>query len=352
MKNSAKGFLIITIMAIAAWFMAMIPAVKELSLSPLIMGILLGMVYANTLRSRQPKEWDGGLKFCSKRMLRTGIILYGFRLTFQDVIAVGTAAFITDCIVVGATLGIGIWVGRRLGIDRETTLMTSTGSAICGAAAVLGAEPIVKGKSHQTAIAVSTVVIFGTISMFLYPIIYRTLLSNPESALYLDPKQMGVYTGSTLHEVAHVVGAGNAMGSDIATNSLIVKMVRVILLVPVLLIMSWALSRGKSSEGGTKINVPWFAFMFLAMIGVNSLLHGTIAEEAFDKEGGFMWPVMHTIEVVSTFMLTLAMTALGSDTSIDKFRQAGAKPFVLAGIIYTWLISGGYLLAKFLVPLF
>ena len=335
MKDSLKGFLVIAALSVAAWYISLLPAVKALSFSSLIIGILLGMLYANTLRRRQPSSWDGGIKFCSKRMLRLGIILYGFRLTFQDVVAVGPKAVLIDCIVVVVTLLLGVWLGRRLGLDRETTLMTSTGSAICGAAAVLGAEPIAKGKPHQTAVAVSTVVIFGTLSMFLYPIIYRMGLSG-----VLDTQQMGVYTGSTLHEVAHVVGAGNAMGSEIATDSLIVKMVRVMLLVPVLIAMSWLLSRrGGAVAEKRSINVPWFAFIFLLMIAVNSGMHS-----AFDGEAWFATALKVT-EVVSTFMLTLAMTALGSDTSIDKFRQAGAKPFYLAGALYVWLVVGGFALA-------
>lgn len=338
MKDSLKGFLVIAALSVAAWYISLLPAVKALSFSSLIIGILLGMLYANTLRRRQPSSWDGGIKFCSKRMLRLGIILYGFRLTFQDVVAVGPKAVLIDCIVVVVTLLLGVWLGRRLGLDRETTLMTSTGSAICGAAAVLGAEPIAKGKPHQTAVAVSTVVIFGTLSMFLYPIMYRMGLSG-----VLDTQQMGVYTGSTLHEVAHVVGAGNAMGSEIATDSLIVKMVRVMLLVPVLIAMSWLLSRrGGAVAEKRSINVPWFAFIFLLMIAVNSGMHS-----AFDGEAWFATALKVT-EVVSTFMLTLAMTALGSDTSIDKFRQAGAKPFYLAGGLYVWLVVGGFALAYFL----
>ena len=338
MKDSLKGFLVIAALSVAAWYISLLPAVKALSFSSLIIGILLGMLYANTLRRRQPSSWDGGIKFCSKRMLRLGIILYGFRLTFQDVVAVGPKAVLIDCIVVVVTLLLGVWLGRRLGLDRETTLMTSTGSAICGATAVLGAEPIAKGKPHQTAVAVSTVVIFGTLSMFLYPIMYRMGLSG-----VLDTQQMGVYTGSTLHEVAHVVGAGNAMGSEIATDSLIVKMVRVMLLVPVLIAMSWLLSRrGGAVAEKRSINVPWFAFIFLLMIAVNSGMHS-----AFDGEAWFATALKVT-EVVSTFMLTLAMTALGSDTSIDKFRQAGAKPFYLAGALYVWLVVGGFALAYFL----
>lgn len=329
-------------MSVVAWHLAMVPAIKALSLSSLIMGILLGMIFANTLRSKVPASWEPGLKFCSKRMLRTGIILYGFRLTFQDVVEVGVAALVVDAIVVVGTICIGYWLGKLIGLDRDSTLLTSVGSAICGAAAVLGAEPIVKGEAHKTAVAVSTVVIFGTISMFLYPIAYRVGILD---GLYAQ--QIGIYTGSTLHEVAHVVGAGNAMANDIiAPTALIVKMVRVILLVPVLLVMSWWLSKGAPMGGEKgKINVPWFAFIFLLMIGVNSVLQSMYGMEEW------LANVRNVINVVSTFMLTMAMTALGADTSLAKFRQAGAKPFYLAGMIYVWLVVGGYLMAKFLVPL-
>ena len=118
-------------------------------------------------------------------------------------------------------------VGKWMKMDRDLTLLTSIGSGICGAAAVLGAESTIQTKSYKTAVAVATVVIFGTISMFLYPIAYRTGL------LDLDPQLMGIYSGSTLHEVAHAVGAGNAMGGEIANVAIIVKMIRVMMLVPV-----------------------------------------------------------------------------------------------------------------------
>lgn len=343
-KSFSLGVLLIILLSIAAWGISEIPAVKALSFSPLIVGIILGMIYANTLRSKQPKSWDSGLKFCSKRMLRLGIILYGFRLTFQDVIEVGTPALIIDTIVVVSTLLLGIWSGKQLGIDRETSIMTSTGSAICGAAAVLGIEPIVKGEAHKTAVAVSTVVIFGTLSMFLYPILYN--LSWLDG---LTSEQVGIYTGATLHEVAHVVGAGNAMATAsgeawIASSSLIVKMVRVILLVPVLLAFSALLAKKGTSEKA-KITIPWFAIFFLIVIGINSLL------QVFFHNDEWFKTTLVVIQYVSTFMLTMAMTALGADTSIDKFKQAGAKPFILAGILYVWLVGGGYLLVRYLVPL-
>ena len=329
------GILFMALFACAAFFIGQAQLMRDLSFSPLIIGIVLGMIYANSLRNHLPETWTPGIQYCSKSILRLGIILYGFRLTFQDVVAVGMAGVLVDLIIVTVTILGGVWIGRLLRMDRDIALLTSIGSGICGAAAVLGAEATLHTKPYKTAVAVATVVIFGTIAMFLYPVAYRS------GILGLDATQMGIFSGSTLHEVAHAVGAGNAMGDEIAGISIIVKMIRVMLLVPVLIILGWwAASRvtsGSSAEGKRKVAVPWFAFGFLLVIGFNSF--------NLLPEGVVGW-----INDFDTFLLTMAMAALGAETSFDKFKKAGAKPFILAFCLFIWLMGGGYLLAKYLVP--
>ena len=246
--NTLHGILLIALFSFAAFYIAEIPVVRRLSFSPLIVGIVLGMLYANSLRNRLPETWVPGIRFCTKQVLRWGIILYGFRLTLAQVAAVGVPAVVVDLIVVTVTILGGVLLGRLLKIDRDTALMTSTGSAICGAAAVLG----VKCEGYKTAIAVSTVVIFGTLSMFLYPVMYRTGMLNG-----MTDTEVAVYTGSTLHEVAHVAGAGNAMDPTdalgIAGTATITKMIRVMLLAPVLVIMGFVLAGRRKESGGEKI---------------------------------------------------------------------------------------------------
>lgn len=349
--NTIHGILLIALFSFAAFYIAEIPFVKSLSFSPLIVGIILGMLYANSLRNKLPETWVPGIKFCTKQILRAGIVLYGFRLTLTQVAAVGLPAVVIDTIIVAGTIFLGVWLGKLLKMDKDTSLMTATGSAICGAAAVLGAEPVVKCEGHKTAIAVSTVVIFGTISMFLYPILYRASMLDA-----LGDTGVAIYTGSTLHEVAHVAGAGNAMDPTdtlgIAGTATITKMIRVMMLAPVLVIMSFALAGRKkaATEGGTtqksKITIPWFAFGFIGIICLNSLLQYLFGVDSVKEI-----PLNGAIEYIDTFMLTMAMTALGTDTSMEKFKQAGAKPFLLAGLLYIWLLGGGYLLTKWLVPM-
>lgn len=337
-SSMLHGVLLIALFSCAAFYIGQIKFFTDLSISPMIIGIVLGMLYANSLRNNLPETWVPGIQFCSKRLLRLGIILYGFRLTFQDIAAVGTAGIIIDIIVVTVTIVGGVAIGRLLKMDRDIALLTSVGSGICGAAAVLGAESTIQTKPYKTAVAVATVVIFGTIAMFIYPIAYRS------GMLQLTPSEMGIFAGSTLHEVAHAVGAGNAMGPEVANNAIIVKMIRVMLLIPVLFSLGYWVAvkarRSETAEAGHrgKVAIPWFALGFLGVIMFNSL-------DLLPQS------VIAVIEYIDTFLLTMAMVALGAETSIDKFKKAGAKPFILAFILFIWLIGGGWLMARFLAPM-
>ena len=128
------------------------------------------------------------------------------------------------------------------------------------------------------------------------------------------------------------------------------------MLAPVLIIMGLVLARtrkgrnnGNNAATGkkSKITIPWFAFWFLAIICVNSLLQYWCGVDNVKDI-----PLNGAIEYIDTFMLTMAMTALGTETNIQKFKQAGAKPFYLAGLLYIWLVGGGYLLVKYITPMF
>ena len=203
-SSMLHGVLLIALFSCAAFYIGEMSFVRSISFSPMIVGIILGMLYANSLRNHLPETWVPGIQFCSKKILRIGIILYGFRLTFQDVMAIGLPAMLIDVIIVAVTICGGIYLGKLLKMDRGIALLTSIGSGICGAAAILGAESTIKAKRN--------------------------------GFCALTPDQMGIYTGATLHEVAHVVGAGDAMGNGISDSAIIVKMIRVMMLVPVLLI--------------------------------------------------------------------------------------------------------------------
>ena len=343
-RGSVYGLLLVAGLALLVTALAQLPACRQLSLSPMILGVVLGMILANTIRHRLPDDWSGGLQIAGKQILRAGIVFYGFRLTLSLVFLVGKEAILIDSLIVLGTFILGNFLGRLLGLDQDERLLISSGSAICGVAAVLATEPVVEAKPHKTVVAVGTVVLFGTLSMFAYPLLYRSGLLEA-----LSPRGVGIYTGATLHEVAHAVGAGAAMGPEIAATATITKMIRVILLAPTLLALSYLFSRGRrgsGDKGPKKIQVPWFAFYFVGVVLLNSLLftlaEGSALENLYREVTGL-------IEKLDTFALTMAMTAIGMDATLAKFRQSGAKAFLLASGLYVWLVFGGYLLTLLLV---
>ena len=347
-RGTIHGLLFLIVLTLLVHALSLVPFLHDLHLSPMVLGVIVGMILANTVRSQFPESWDGGLKIASKQILRAGIVLYGFRLSFDTLLAVGGGAILIDVIIVAGTLILGNYLGRALGLDKDERLLISSGSAICGAAAVLATEPVVGAKPHKTVVAVATVVLFGTLSMFGYPLLYRAGLLDA-----LSPQAVGVYTGSTIHEVAHVVGAGAAMtpdthGSsvDIAGIATMTKMLRVLMLAPVLMILGYIMRRGSADSATSgKIQVPWFAFYFLIAIGINTLL-GMGAEHIGQVPAYHQ--LTHIIEVIDGFMLAMAMTAIGLDATFAKFRQSGAKAFLLALGLCVWLVGGGYILARLL----
>lgn len=330
-RTTMPGLLAVAILAGIATWAAQLPMLVALKISPLIVGILLGAVLGNATGANLPAVLGSGITFSAKKILRLAIILYGFRITFSQIADVGLAGFVLDVLMVSITLVLGIVVGTRwLGMDKETAIMTSAGAAICGAAAVVATEPVVKAEAHKTAIAVATVVIFGTTAMFLYPLVYRT------GVVPMSEDVFGIYVGASVHEVAHVVGAGEAVSAATANTAVIVKMTRVMLLAPALLAIGWFLSRNSDEESEAGLVIPWFAVGFIAVAGFNSL-------ELLNPS------VVDQIVQVDTFLLTMAMTALGLSTVVSKFKGIGWKPIQLAFVLAVWLVVGGFALTQLLV---
>ena len=330
------GIVIVLIISVFVTFLSEFSFFKDLAISPLIIGILFGMLYANSIKKYFPQSFDKGVAFCTKTLLRIGIVLYGFRLTFQNLEEVGFSGVFTAFLIVSSTFIIGYLFGTKvLKLDREITILTSAGSAICGAAAVLATESVLKSPAYKSAIAVSTVVVFGTIAMFLYPFLFKLGILN------LSDSNMGIYIGATLHEVAHAVGAGEALGENASSNAIIVKMIRVMMLAPFLIVLSiWLLKTAVNStidnkDKKAKIIIPWFALMFIVVVAFNS----------FDL---LSLQIVESINYLDSFILTVAMTALGMQTSFDKFKNVGLKPIYLASVLFLWLIFVGYFIVSFL----
>ncbi|WP_296202197.1 YeiH family protein [Psychrobacter sp. UBA3962] len=332
---------------------------KLIGLSSLTLAILIGMVLGNMLYPKFAKPLAAGVTFSKAQILRLAIVLYGFKITLSQVGSVGLSAVAIDALVLSSTFLITYLLGTKwLKMDRTTTLLIGSGASICGAAAVIATEPVVKAESHKVTIAVATVVVFGTLSMLLYPMLYQM----GWLAGLIEPQLYGVYIGSTIHEVAQVVVAGNAISPEVGNTAVVTKMIRVMMLAPFLLLLSIFITSTDSKDSKNtetlssatehqqnqsnklklltqrlkQIHVPWFAFVFIAMVAVNSVL--MISPTAIIQ--GFTELMID----LDNLLLTMAMFALGLTTHFSAVKQAGIKPLILAAVMFIWLILGGGLI--------
>ncbi|WP_420177221.1 YeiH family protein [Kerstersia gyiorum] len=328
------GLLLTGSIAAAAQWLSSQPWAQTHGIAALTLAIVLGMLVGNTVYPSVAGRLGAGVDFSKTRLLRAGIVLYGLRLTFSDVALVGYEGVLLDACMLLSTFCLAWWLGTRwLGLDRQTALLIGAGSSICGAAAVMAAGPVVGGRAAQISVAVATVVIFGTLAMFAWPALYH--LGQEWGWVHMDTRQAGVFIGATVHEVAQVVAAGRALGSDAADAAVIAKMVRVMMLAPFLLGLALLLARRGASNGAPApgpgrrgIAIPWFAFGFILMAAFNSLveLPSELVRVALDLD---------------TIMLAMAMAALGLTTHVSALRRAGLRPLLLAAMLFAWLLGGG-----------
>lgn len=327
-----RGLLLGIAVSLAAALLAVTAAQwpwnSKLQLSALTLAIVLGMVVGNVAPQNTLKALHSGLRFSQQRLLRLGIVLYGVRLTLHDLTNLGPRAFLLDLMVIAGVLTLGFWIGVKvLGLDQDTALLVSAGSGICGAAAVLATDRVIESESHKVSVAVATVVVFGTLAMFLYPLVYPHL--------GFTDRQYGIYTGATVHEVAQALAAGRAVSQAASDTAVITKMLRVLMLAPVLFIIGW-MRKSRSAASTRPISYPWFVLWFAAVIVVQSLI--TVSP-----------PLRMQIINMDTVLLASAMFALGIATRWQSLRTAGPRPLLLASIIFAGLSCGGWAMTKLLL---
>ena len=340
------GLVISAALAGAGMALGRIDWLQSHGFSALTLAIVLGMLLGNTVYPRIAAPCGPGVNFSKQNLLRLGVVLYGLRLTVQDIGHVGLAGVLTDTLVLSSTFALACLVGIKwLGMDRKTVMLIGAGSSICGAAAVMAAEPVVRARAEQVTVAVATVVVFGTLAIFLYPMLYD--LNQHWQFISGGAEGFGIYAGSTIHEVAQVVAAARSVGSHAADTAVIAKMVRVMMLAPFLIMLSAWLARDEakasakeeaqqqrsqsvlpSTPAKAKLAVPWFAFAFVGVVLFNSL-HLLPA------------PVVSIVTEIDTVLLAMAMAALGLSTHASAIRKAGIKPLLLALILFAWLVAGG-----------
>ncbi len=318
-KKVTPGLLLVGMIAWLSMQIQHLDVVQNMHFSSLIIAILLGMLVKNLFRV--PPSLDVGIHFAVKKVLRLAIILLGFQLSLGEIGRIGGKGFLLVTVVTAATLIFTMWIGKKLGLDRDLSVLIGTGSSICGASAVAAVAPVIDAKERDTSFAIATVTLFGTIAMFLYPIVFR-IFQLPD-LLY------AVWAGSSIHEVGQVVAAGFAAGEGAGQFATLIKLTRVLLIIPAAILLGAAQMKRPQTDADPRsirrIAIPWFVFGFLAVVLINSL-------PLLPK------PITQTMVSVDSFLLTIAMAGMGLETSFKNMKTVGMKPFY-AGLLTTLFIA-------------
>lgn len=325
------GLILVALLTCFSMWLASTPFCDQLGLSSLTIAIIAGALLGNTVWNRTEHFFTDGVNIAKRHLLKLGVILFGLRITFSQIGQLGWQGVIIDLFVVLSVMSLALFVGKKLlNLDLQTTILIGAGSAFCGAAAILATESVIKGQAHKVSLAVTTVVVFGTLSMCIYPLLY--------SFTGFSESVFGIFTGATIHEVGQVVAAGSAINASVADIAVVEKMIRVMMLAPFLVLLSLFVNSNKDNKQNTsdkRKHIPWFAVFFITMCGINSM-------QVLPNE------VVSVLLLADNIFLTMAMAALGLHTHLAPVLKVGIKPLILASSLFVFLLSIGFFLCKLL----
>ena len=330
-KNTIIGFFICAITAILSIQISNYLGIEVLKLekspiSPIIIAIILGSLISNSLKNIN--YYADGFTFSIKYLLKLGIILLGIRLSVSDILIYGSQGLfvIIPCIVISIFIVTNL--RNYFQVSDNLSLLIAVGTSICGATAIVALAPAINAKKEEISYAIANITIFGLIAMFLYPLLAFTLFNN-------DSLAVGLFLGTSIHETAQVAGSGmiyaeqyeNPSVLDIAT---VIKLVRNTMMVIVIPFLAYQAKKDSSPEN--KINIisifPYFIIGFLAFGVIR-----TIGDQFEYQIGSELWNnFVYNIKFLAELLLIIAMSAIGYNTKIDKFKNLGLKPFYLGFI--------------------
>jgi uncharacterized integral membrane protein (TIGR00698 family) len=306
------GLAMAAVVAVAAQFLA-----EHYGAPVMLFALLLGMAVNFLSEDARCKP---GIEFVARQVLRWGVALLGLKITLDQVQSLGWQAVFMVVLAVSLTIGLGILMARWMGFKPFFGLLSGGSVGICGASAAMAiaaAFPNHPQKDKATLFVVISVSTLSTVAMVVYPMLVHWL--------DLDPLQAGFFLGGTIHDVAQVVGAGYSMGQQTGDAATVVKLMRVAMLVPVIMVAAWmtraAHGQSANSEAaGGPVNrpplLPWFAVVFVLLVLLNSLLH--LPEMLVSTGHG-----------LSRAFLVAAMAAIGIKTHLKDILSVGWKPVAL-----------------------
>lgn len=300
-------------------------------LSPLLVAVLAGIAVRVVFGLNDMPQ--AGVKFAARPLLRLGIVLLGLQITLGQIADLGMGVVVIAALSLAVTYGAMMGFARLIGVPRPLAQLMSAGTAVCGASAIVAANAVARGDEEDVGYAIASITLFGTLAMLVMP-----LLAQP---LGLSAIAYGVWTGASIHEVAQVTAAafqGGAASGEVGT---VTKLVRVMLLAPLVMAMALAARsamRAGGADHGTAQSVifPWFVVGFLALVVLNSLI---------------AMPVMVTSAsgVISTLLMAAGLAAMGLSIDLRQLRNRGLKPLVLGAVGSVFIAGTALLLVRVLL---
>lgn len=315
------GILFTALIAIFGYILTLLPVFK--TIGPMASAIILAIGYRKYFG--YPNYFKIGIQFVARTLLRVAIVFYGLKLNINLIFQDGLGLLFKGGLVIGSSILLMVLIAKLLKADQNISFLVGVGTGICGAAAIAAVSPIIDAKEEDTAMSVGIIALIGTIFAVAYTVL-RPLLSISEQTY-------GIWSGLSLHELAHVALAAAPAGEDALAIALLAKLSRVFLLIPVCFILIlWIKTKRDKQNINVKVPFPLFLIGFILMSFLNSFVIGNLIH--LNEQ------VLQTISSSTTFLLTMAMVGLGVNINLTELRQRALKP-LLAVIITSLLLAIG-----------
>lgn len=303
-----KGIGFTFIIAFLGYVLSKIPGFHQIG--PMACAIVLAVIYRQIWG--YPAALHTGIQFSSKKLLRFAIILYGLKLNIAVIFRDSLGLLVYDAGTIIFAIFVTLLVAKWLKADFSISLLLGVGTGVCGAAAIAAVAPIIKAKDEDTATSVGIIALVGT----FFAICYTLLLP----ILDVTAEKYGIWSGISLHELAHVALAAAAGGQDALAIGLLAKLGRVFLLIPLCFIMIFWMKRKNHAETGGKVEIPWFLFGFIMMSFIGGYILGKYIPVS---DAG-----LNVIANITTFILSMAMVGLGLNVSLEDVKSKALRPLL------------------------
>ena len=305
-KTIYSGILIVLAICLLLGYVPSMSAFSSWVTPPV--ALFLGLAFALLCGQAYPKF----NKKVSKKLLQYSVVGLGFGMNLHASLASGKEGMMFTIISVIGTMIIGMFIGRKiLNVNRDTSYLISSGTAICGGSAIAAVGPVIKAKDSDMSVALATIFVLNAIALFIFPVM--------GGWLGLTQQEFGTWAAIAIHDTSSVVGAGAAYGEEALQVATTIKLTRALWIIPLALVTSVIFK-----NGGKKISIPWFILWFIGAMLVNTYLLEQLPEVGIIISG------------IARKCLILTMFFIGASLSMDKIKTVGLRPLKLG--ILLWVI--------------